>query len=547
MAAVVLLVLHAGLLLWVSTRQSVTFDESFHLPAGVRLIARGDFITSYAQPPLVKSVAGAAALLAGARVPADTEAGPGAERWVGFAFMRDNADRFHRVYAAGRLPMILVSVALGWLVWRTATRWYGVRSGLLALAAYAVLPEPLAHGALVGVDVPTALTFLGAVLAFAAFARTGRPREWWVAAAWFAAAFLVRFSAVQLFPTCVLLLFVTGVRPGRRLRAWRGLAGLAGVAWAAIMVGYLWDGAFQPLGEIELHSNTFTSLQQALPALPVPFPEAYIRGLDYLAYLGTPGLKMSYFMGQVAAQHHVLYFPLALLVKVPVGLLLLVLLRAFRRDTWRTRRGRRRELTLLVPALIVLGVAMSSNLDYGVRYVLPMLPFLCVWIGGLWTAHPRAKRAPFPARPVLAWSLLVLAALETARAMPYPLAFFNLFAGGPGRGDRLVNDSNVDWGQGLVALRDELRRRGIRRVHLAYHGTVDPALYGIDYVPYTGGKPGPDSDWLAVSSYYFVGLPARMTTTAGQSEQTLQLDFRPLWSRVPDARPAHSIYLFRLR
>src|SRR5438874_2725097 len=57
-----LMLLHAVLLLWVSARQSVTFDESFHLPAGVRIVARRDFLTSYAQPPLAKSLAGAVAL-----------------------------------------------------------------------------------------------------------------------------------------------------------------------------------------------------------------------------------------------------------------------------------------------------------------------------------------------------------------------------------------------------------------------------------------------------------------------------------------------------
>src|SRR5262249_58995377 len=67
LAGWLLLLLHAVLLLWVASRQSVTFDESFHLPAGVRILARGDFLTSYAQPPLAKTLAGAAALLAGAR------------------------------------------------------------------------------------------------------------------------------------------------------------------------------------------------------------------------------------------------------------------------------------------------------------------------------------------------------------------------------------------------------------------------------------------------------------------------------------------------
>src|SRR5262249_59095819 len=91
LAGWLLLLLHAVLLLWVASRQSVTFDESFHLPAGVRILARGDFITSYAQPPLAKTLAGAAALLAGARLPPDPVAGPGAERVLGRAVRRLDA------------------------------------------------------------------------------------------------------------------------------------------------------------------------------------------------------------------------------------------------------------------------------------------------------------------------------------------------------------------------------------------------------------------------------------------------------------------------
>ena len=138
-------------------------------------------------------------------------------------------------------------------------------------------------------------------------------------------------------------------------------------------------------------------------------------------------------------------------------------------------------------------------------------------------------------------------ALESARALPYPLSFFNAFAGGPGRGDRIVNDSNVDWGQGLKALRREMDRRGIPRVHLAYHGTVDPALYGIDYVVYASGVPGPESDWIAVSSYFLVGLPARLTTRYGLSEESITYDFQALRGQTPVARPAGCMYLFRVR
>ncbi|MCC6650677.1 MAG: hypothetical protein IT348_05970, partial [Candidatus Eisenbacteria bacterium] len=85
------------------------------------------------------------------------------------------------------------------------------------------------------------------------------------------------------------------------------------------------------------------------------------------------------------------------------------------------------------------------------------------------------------------------------------------------------------------------------KINLAYHGTADPAVYGIDYIPYVGGQPSPESDWIAISSYYFVGLSQRMTTSQGRSDQAITLDFRPLWGRTPEAMPAGCMLLFRLK
>ena len=189
----------------------------------------------------------------------------------------------------------------------------------------------------------------------------------------------------------------------------------------------------------------------------------------------------------------------------------------------------------------------AGNLDIGIRYLFPLVPFLCVWLGGLASVRLLANlRGQGRLWLRVGLALAVLQAVETGLAAPWYLSFFNWPSGGPGGGYRLVNDSNVDWGQGLLALRDEMKQRGIGRIHLAYHGTADPALYGIDYVPYLGGAPGKESDWLAVSSYYFVGLGQRMMTPRGRTPP-LSIDFRPLWGARPAARPADCIYLFPLR
>src|SRR5689334_21266745 len=77
--AATLLALHSVLVMWVARENSLTFDENFHVPAGVRILRAQDFATSYAQPPLPKTLYAVAAMIAGSRDPDPRQAGPGPE------------------------------------------------------------------------------------------------------------------------------------------------------------------------------------------------------------------------------------------------------------------------------------------------------------------------------------------------------------------------------------------------------------------------------------------------------------------------------------
>ncbi|MBM3278014.1 MAG: hypothetical protein FJY95_08025 [Candidatus Handelsmanbacteria bacterium] len=71
--------------------------------------------------------------------------------------------------------------------------------------------------------------------------------------------------------------------------------------------------------------------------------------------------------------------------------------------------------------------------------------------------------------------------MGTLRHHPDHLAFFNELVGGPDQRYHYLVDSNLDWGQDLKGLKEYLDERGIGRVKLSYFGTVDPALYGLEY------------------------------------------------------------------
>ena len=540
-----LLVIHVALAVWGVLRNSVTFDENFHLPAGVMTAARGELRISALNPPLVKALCGAAALAAGARLPSEAALQDGEQSVVGESFMRENADRYQRVYVAARLVIVGFSVLLGLLVWRVARRLYGRRGGVLALAFYAFMPEALAHAGFATMDLATGLSWLASVYAFWMFARSGRWAWWWMAAGAVSFAFLVRFSAFLLGPVLLALVVLTVVRRQARrpARLGLGLLLLAPAVLLALNAGYLGRASFEPLSSWPYESHLFQSFQRIAPALRVPLPGTYLAGLDRQLMDTQVGATPTYLLGRVTTQAVWYYFPLALLFKLPLGFLGGLLARA--RAAFATRRHR--SLFLGVPVVIYLGAGMFSvSLNAGIRYMFPILPFLCVWLGGLASvrllAHLKGQGRIWLR---VGLGLAMLQAVETSLAAPWYLSFFNWPSGGPGGGYRLVNDSNVDWGQGLIALRDEMKWRGIGRIHLSYHGTVDPGIYGIDYVPYLGGTPGEESRWLAVSSYYFVGLGQRMMTPLGCTE-SLRIDFRTLWRVRPAARPADCIYLFLL-
>jgi hypothetical protein len=66
---------------------------------------------------------------------------------------------------------------------------------------------------------------------------------------------------------------------------------------------------------------------------------------------------------------------------------------------------------------------------------------------------------------------------------PWFLSYISEYGPGRDRGDEVLLDSSLDWGQGLLALRDWMRAQRVESVYLSYFGSGMPSGYGISYVP----------------------------------------------------------------
>src|SRR5436190_1037293 len=130
----------------------------------------------------------------------------------------------------------------------------------------------------------------------------------------------------------------------------------------------------------------------------------------------------------------------------------------------REHRQQWRRLVPLASASAMLLVAMTSHINLGVRYILTVYPMLAI-VAGIGAAHLWAVRSSI----VRAGVVLLLIGQIAVSVLEHPdyLAYFNLLAGP--RPERLLVDSDLDWGQDVKRVATELRARGIPQIAAALH------------------------------------------------------------------------------
>jgi hypothetical protein len=477
-----------------------TVDEFAHLPAGYHYLQTGRFELFPLNPPLVKILCALPLL---ALHPSIDTAAPvqntGWYPWVfGTDFMERNRADYDRIFLVGRLPAVALGLLLAALVYLWARDLYGDEAGLIALLLTVFCPSLIAHAHLATVDAGFAAFAVLALYLFHRFVH--RPSPGGLAACGIALglAELAKFTGLLLYPLFALLAAIALVRgESRRERAVGSVASLAALFLISLLVldaGYLFQGVGRTAGTYRFQSRLLRTASSVLPAgTPLPLPSAYLQGLDALQLVNDQGEFPEYLFGRWSREGSKAYYLVTLLYKTPLPLLLAFLLAPLAR-----RKETCGEYFLWLPALVLfLDFSLFTKVHYGIRYILPVLPLATIWAARLvpW-ARSRSR-----AVQIAALVLLLTYPFSALLATPDTISYFNLLAGG--QGDRILLDSNLDWGQGLKRVRATMDQEGIQSIGLAYFGHVDPAIYGITWHFPHPGEPGT----VAVSANFLHGYP----------------------------------------
>jgi dolichyl-phosphate-mannose-protein mannosyltransferase len=461
----------AGQCLWFIGTQSFTYDEAPHLIAGLDAWRHGRFDQWNDQPPLGRLLITAPLAFSSERWELEN-LGPAAGNFWTISIQPDPV----RLAWHTRPVSVALGLALMWLLWTTTRRLVSEPSANVALALFACSPSLIAHFSLATVDGLAVLMLFATAVAVERWRRVPS----WPATCGLGlvlgAFLLAKYSAPPIVALALAVLLASR-GAGRARFAKAGVA--LTVALAAVWAAYLFHvgpvtfrsgplaGPYGRSGTVIVPVGRPLELTARLPA-----PE-YVAALGGVAQHAARG-QPSFLLGEVrTAGGWTRYFPIVVLLKWPPTIWIMAVASTVCLVAGRRSVPRELAVLLLFP-LLFFGLAMTTRLNIGDRYVLPVYPFLLIVCAMLYETA-RGHRAGVAA--VVA--LIAIQAADAGRYAPDYLSYLDPVVPSD-RGYQWLSDSNLDWGQGLLALHAYTLAHRDRGVTLAYFGGVDPRSYGVE-------------------------------------------------------------------
>ncbi len=358
---------------------------------------------------------------------------------------------------AGRYITLAVSLLTILSAYTWSKKLYGEDAGLFTAFLTSFCPNLIANAGLVTSDSYSALFLLLTMFCLWRFLQTPSFRTFLVFAVCIAFSQLVKQSLIFLYLICPLAGLAYQQASPKRLKlkvAVKYGFGFLLIQWFVINAGFLFIGTNTRLVDFYFLSAPFRSLQELLPGwLPIPFPNAFITGLDMAKYYDHLGGGDYYKSGSgnvtilgrsVSFGSFWYYYFVSLFYKTPIPSILFTATGVWFIAKYRSwKQFVTNEFFLVLPILFyILYMSFLYRSQVGIRQIIFIYP-LCYILCGSILSHLRT-----PASRIIIVGLGIYLIVSTLIYWKNYYPYTNEFILNKKMAYRYVGASNLEFHQG---------------------------------------------------------------------------------------------------
>lgn len=547
-----------------SLDDSATSDEPPHIVSGYSYLKMKDMRLNPEHPPLLKDLAALPLLFLKLNFPKEDFSWqqPDGPFWwhqfnLGGKFLYESGNNPDKILFFSRLPMIFLLIVCGFFIFKFAKEFFNEKVAILALFFFSFSPTFLAHGRLVTTDVGAAFGVIFATFFFLKALKEPNSKNIILAGISLGISQLLKFSLILLLPFFVFLTIIWIII----FKEWRkplkvlfySLFLWVFTVWLVYgiqiynypperqfrdtkMILESFEGGSSSIKETCITPTSIRKIKRCPAEIVIwASKKPIIRALAHyglgllMVFQRAAGGHTTYFLGEVSASGWRIYFPFVYLIKEPLAFHLLLLISLchlalrIKEPIYKNFFGKLKEFieknfvifSMIIWLIIYWITSIKSNLNIGVRHLLPVFPFTIILTAKgviLWLENSKFKKISLAIFILLIFWQVV----SILKIFPHFLAYANELVGGPDKLYLYTVNSNLDWGQDLRRLKKWVNENKIEKIYLDYFGGGNPNYYLEEKYERWWGQRNPKEitkgSFLAVSATALQGgrgLPAK--------------------------------------
>jgi 4-amino-4-deoxy-L-arabinose transferase-like glycosyltransferase len=496
---------------------------------------------------------------------------------VGWHFIYEVGNNADTLIQQARLPIMLLTLLFGLVVYFWGKEFYGKKAGLFALVLFVFNTSILGHSHFVTTDLGISFAFFLNMYLVWRFLKDPNWKKLLLAGLGFGLVMVTKFSAAVIAPTLIIVWIMLAFKKGEgkpqtflqgiNSEKWYRRLGTGFVAFAVVaVIGVLTMWAFYVPHTINMPAEIQKQLIAESNVGPLTGPLQSMSDSPILKPLGQWALGFTmvashvegghdaFLLGQVSNKGWWYYYPVTIALKTQIALFILIILSFV---FWKKTDHRHwfDEAFLWVLPLVLLAMGMQGSINLGIRYMLPIYAFIFISVSklaGLWDpkqfAHlwQNGTKAVKGNTTVKAMTIILALTmgwyvLAGILAYPYYMAYFNEFVGGYKNGDKYLTDSNLDWGQDNKRLAEWAEKNNIDKIYVDVFPGPMPAKYYLgDRMVEWHVQSGRPKGYFAVSATFY-------RSSVAWKKANNNMDYTWLEGKTPVANIGGSIKVYDLR